>query len=97
MAQTLHGQRQINSGATPFAKGDVVLDDWLIECKTKTTTSESISIKKDWLEKNSVESLFIGKKYNALTFNFGPNTPNYYIIDEQTFQAFVDALSERKE
>ena len=34
-----------------FDKGDVLVDDWAIECKTKTSASDSISIKKDWLIK----------------------------------------------
>ena len=34
-----------------FDKGDVLVDDWAIECKTKISTSDSISIKKDWLMK----------------------------------------------
>ena len=54
-----------------------------IECKTKTTLSDSISIKKDWLEKIKKESLFDGKRYYSLAFNFGPNQDNYYIIDSE--------------
>ncbi len=79
-----------------FQKGDLTTDDWLIECKTKMSSSESMSIKKEWLEKNLKESLFMGKKYNALAFNFGPDESNYYIIDEQTFQCLVELLKENK-
>ena len=73
-----------------FQKGDVSLDDWLLECKTKTTPSDSISIKKEWLEKNVKESLFMGKKYSALVFNFGPGEPNYYVVDEYLFKQLVN-------
>jgi hypothetical protein len=45
----------------------------LIECKTKMTPSQQVSIKKEWLEKNSNEAVFMGKKYSALAFNFGPD------------------------
>lgn len=31
VAKAVHGKRQANSGATAFAKGDVVTTDWLIE------------------------------------------------------------------
>lgn len=94
VAKTLGGTRTKNSGATMFQKGDLTLNDWLIECKTKMSSSESISIKKEWLEKNLKESLFMGKKYNALVFNFGPDEPNYYIIDENTFQDLVKVLTQ---
>ena len=90
VSNELNGKRQLNSGATPFAKGDVVCDDWLIECKTKESETKSFSIKREWLDKNSSEALFMGKKYNALAFNFGPNTPNYYVIDECTFKELMN-------
>lgn len=92
VAKKFGGDRVKNSGATPFQKGDVNLEDMLIECKTKTSPSESISIKKEWLEKNAKESLFMGKKYSALAFNFGPNEKNYYIIDEYLFEFLLDTL-----
>ena len=92
VAKKFGGDRVKNSGATPFQKGDVNLEDMLIECKTKTSPSESISIKKEWLEKNNSEALFMGKKYSALAFNFGPNEKNYYIIDEYLFELLLNKL-----
>ena len=92
VAKKFGGDRVKNSGATPFQKGDVNLENMLIECKTKTSPSESISIKKEWLEKNAKESLFMGKKYSALAFNFGPNEKNYYIIDEYLFEELLNKL-----
>lgn len=86
VVKNLGGRQTINSGATPFQKGDVTTDKWLIECKTKTSSSNSVSIKKDWLSKNAQEALFMGKPYNALVFNFGPGEPNYYVIDELIFK-----------
>lgn len=90
VAKTFSGKQQPNSGATTFKKGDVVLDNWLVECKTRTSSKDSISIKKDWLEKNVKESLLVGKENNALAFNFGPNEKMYYIIDEETFERLVE-------
>lgn len=92
VAKKFGGDRVKNSGATPFQKGDVNLENMLIECKTKTSPSESISIKKEWLEKNNSEALFMGKKYSALAFNFGPNEKNYYIIDEYLFEELLNKL-----
>lgn len=92
VARTLGGSRQLNSGATMFRKGDVENDLFLIECKTKTSPSESISIKKDWLEKNEKEALFMGKPYSALAFNFGLDEKNYYIISEELMRVLTEAL-----
>ena len=90
VANTLGGKVTANSGATPFQKGDLTTDDFLIECKTKTKDSDSMSIKKEWLDKNLQESLFMGKKYNALVFSFGPTSKNYYILDEDTFLELLE-------
>lgn len=92
VAEAVGGKLTPNSGATMFAKGDLTTDDFLLECKTKTTHAESISIKKDWLEKNKQEALFMGKKHSALVFSFGPDEPNHYIIDEYLFQDLLEYL-----
>ena len=94
VVKALGGKQTKNSGATMFDKGDVLVDDWAIECKTKTSASDSISIKKDWLMKQEKETLFMGKKYSALAFNFGPDEKNYYIIDEFLFQTLKQLLEE---
>ena len=98
VASKLGGFRTSNSGANRFRKGDIHINEasLLVECKTKTTESKSMSIKKEWLEKNSSEALFMGKEYNALAFNFGPNTDNYYIIDELTFNYLINLLENKK-
>jgi hypothetical protein len=94
IANEFNGQITKNSGATMFQKGDILLDDFLLEAKTRTTDKDSISIKKEWLEKNLKEALFMGKKYNALLFNFGPSSQkNYVIIDEETFKEFLNKNS----
>lgn len=94
IAKKFDGKRQKNSGATMFDKGDVTLDSVLIEAKTKVSPSSSISVKKEWLEKNEKEALFIGKPYNALAFNFGPDEDNYYIINEEMFGILLNAIKE---
>lgn len=96
IAKKLGGQRVKNSGATAWQKGDVHLDKWLLEAKTKTAPSKSMSIQKEWLEKNIKEALFQGKPYTALAFNFGPDEKNYYIIDEELFEILVTFLNEEE-
>ena len=91
VAKAVGGKKTANSGATPFQKGDVSTDNWLIECKTKISPSESISIKREWLEKNEEEAFAMQKSHSALCFNFGDvrNAKNYYIISEQEFKRFL--------
>ena len=93
IVKAVGGKQTKNSGATLFQKGDVLTDQFLLEAKTKTTPSETISIKKEWFTKNKSEALFMGKPYSAVVFNFGPDQENYYIIDEYLFQDLVDYLS----
>ena len=92
VAKKFGGDRVKNSGATMFEPGDVKLDYWLLECKTKMADSHTITIHKEWLEKLKQEALFSGKPHEALIFNFGPNQKNYVIIDELTFHEIVDLL-----
>ena len=98
VAKAVGGKKVANSGATAFEKGDVTTDNFLIECKTCTTEKKSFSIKKEWLEKNKEEAFEMGKSYSALAFNFGPDSENYYVIDEKLFKELIEYLDkENKE
>lgn len=92
VASKFNGDRTLNSGATPFQKGDVTTDKVLIECKTKVKDSETITVHKEWLDKNEKEALFMGKPYSAVAFNFGPQQKNYYIIDEFMFEKLINTI-----
>lgn len=92
VASKFNGDRTLNSGATPYQKGDVMLENFLLECKTKVKPSESITIQKEWLDKNEKEALFMGKPYSALVFNFGPSETNYYVIDEYLFETLLGKI-----
>ena len=98
VAKEICGKQTKNSGATLFQKSDVYTDLFNLECKTKTTNSDSISIKREWFEKQIRENIQMGKKYSAIVFNFGPDAPyneNHYIINEQLFLALQEYLKER--
>ena len=86
VAKAVGGKQVSNSGATAFNKGDVTTDLMLLECKTCVENKKSFSIKKEWLEKNKEEAFEMGKDYSVLTFNFGPDSDNYYVIDERLFK-----------
>lgn len=94
VAKAIGGRQTANSGATPWQKSDVLSEQFAIECKTKTTASESISIKKEWFTKQKQEAVFMGKPYSAVVFSFGPDEENHYIIDEYLFQFLQEKLSE---
>jgi len=94
VAKSIGGRTTPNSGATMFAPGDVSNDKYLIECKTKMTHADSISIKKDWLLKLKEEAAFAGKEFEALFFNFGPDEENYVIISEDLFNMLNNTIKE---
>ena len=98
VAKEIGGKQTKNSGATLFQKSDVYTGLFNLECKTKTTNSDSISIKREWFEKQIKENIQMGKKYSAIVFNFGPDAPyneNHYIIDEYLFQILLNYLENK--
>lgn len=97
IAENVGGRRTPNSGATSWVKGDILTQKILLEAKTKTKDSDSITIKKEWFKKNKEEAVFMGKPYSALVFNFGPDQENYYVIDEDLFLEFLDFLNTKCE
>lgn len=60
IANRTGGKRVPGSGSSPFAKGDVRLPEWLVECKK--TEHGSLSVKKSWLVKISREAVAIQKE-----------------------------------
>lgn len=96
VAKQLKGNVVPNSGAIRFGAGDVQLDDWLIECKTKTSPSKSMTIQREWLEKNEEEAFSVGKNHSALCFDFGDlrNSKRYYILSEHEFKKLLEVANE---
>lgn len=87
-------RRQIGSGATPFLKADGVLEDMLIECKTKDKVSKSIVVKKEWFEKLRKEKLGMNKESGIVVIGFGDGSNfvceeiNDYIEKYEGFKKF---------
>lgn len=96
MAKAVNGKRTPNSGATPFSKGDVHAGSFCIECKTVTQEQQSVSIKREWIDKLKEEMFAAGKSYWSLVFNFGGlrNKENFYIIDERLFKQLQQIIEE---
>lgn len=97
VAKKLGGKQVANSGAPAFVGGDVVTNDWLIECKTKVKDCNSFTIKEDWLLKNEEEAFAMGKNNSALVFDFGPSAnKRYYVISERLFQMLQQYLEDEE-
>lgn len=96
VCKALDAKQQPNSGAGLWRKGDVVQEDAsiLIECKCSMSPKKSVSIKKDWIDKNKKESFFNRLSNTAICINFEPNGDNYYVIDEKLMKLLCDKLKE---
>ena len=94
VAKAVGGKRTANSGATPFSKGDVRTDKFLIECKTCVEEKKSFTIKREWIDKNKEEAFAMNKPYSAIVFNFGPDTENHYVISEKLFKRLQALLED---
>lgn len=98
VCKALDAKQNANSGATKFKKGDCVQEEasLLIECKTSMSEKDSVSIKKEWIEKNKTEAFQTRNENSTICFNFGPDTDNYYIIDEKLMRFLVESLIEER-
>lgn len=96
ICKALNAKQQSNSGAGRFRKGDVIQDEasLLIEAKTSMTDKDSFSIKKDWIIKNKEEAFALRKSNSCICFNFGPESENYYVVDEKLMKFLVQKMIE---
>lgn len=96
ICKALGAQQQSNSGAGNFRKGDVIHNEasMLLEAKTCMTEKSSFSIKKQWIDKNKEEAFSLRKSNSCICFNFGPDTDNYYVIDEKLMKYLIAKLIE---
>ena len=99
VAKLIGAQRQTNSGASLFAAGDLTSSkaSLLVECKTCTTNKESLSVKKEWITKSKEEAHSKRLLNSCIAFSFGPDEPNYFIIDEKLMRFLVEKLEEEYE
>lgn len=92
VAKYLGTYRQCNSGATPFAKGDLIDKNWIIECKTKMQPATSFTIPLDWLKKNNEERRQMNRMFSALAISFDQGDTSYFIVDQKTFKEMKELL-----
>lgn len=96
ICKALDAKQTSNSGANRFKKGDCIQEEasLLIEAKTTMTEKSSVSVKKEWIDKNKEEAFANRLTNSCICINFGPGTKNYYVIDEKLMQFLVDKLIE---
>lgn len=94
IAKIFDGKVVANSGATKFNKGDVVVSNILVECKTAVSPKESFSIKKEWLKKNKEEAFSLGLDYSMIAIDFG-SEDDYFIIDKHLAKILIDTIREK--
>lgn len=95
IAKNLGGRVQPNSGAANFVAGDVKLDFMLIDSKTVTAPKQSVSIRKEWFDKIRNEAFAMNKEMSCIAFNYGPNQPNFYAVNENDFKNLLQAYKEK--
>lgn len=94
IARMVGGKVQSNSGGTRFGGGDVHTNTMFIEAKTPTKNQTSFSVKKDWLDKAKEQAFEQNKTSYALAFRFGPDEPDFFVIDAKLFRELINHLEE---
>lgn len=89
IAKALKGRIQPNSGAANFTAGDVKTAHCLIDAKTVMSSKKSVSVQKAWLQKIKDEAFAMNKDFGVVAINFGPNEPNFFILDEKQFKDYL--------
>ena len=91
IAKAMGGRQVVGSGSTPFLKGDVVVDKLFIEAKTKMNPSQSITVKKGWIDKAKEQSLAMRKEDYAIAVSFG-DPKEYYLIEDTLMEDLYKSI-----
>lgn len=97
VASYLGGTLTPNSGAGHTKKGDVLLEDTIVECKTRTKQSISHTIKKEWILDLIKECIAMGKNHWAIVFDFGTQEINkqYAVIPIDDYKEYLELKGEQ--
>lgn len=74
-------------------KGDVIIGDCIIECKTKEKTVKSFSVSQSWITELNEEKIGMGKSLAAVAISFNSGKDSYYIIDEKAMKLLVEMIN----
>lgn len=95
-------KRQVNSGAVWHSKGDIITEDYLMECKERGTVNargeKTISIPKEWLVKQEKEAMQENRPYWLLPFHYKGDDTIYVIKPfDQELEAYHEIRRLREE
>jgi hypothetical protein len=96
VAKFVGGEVQPNSGGTLFGGGDVLTDEFFIECKTKEKPGQSISVKREWLNKASSQSYQQRRDRWAVAISYDTES-DFYIISARQFKELVELIEGDKD
>lgn len=96
VANYLGGTLTPNSGAR-HKKGDILLKDTIVECKTRTKQSISHTIKKEWVLDLIKECIEMGKTHWAIVFDFGTQKLNeqFVVIPIDDYKEYLSLKEEQ--
>ena len=94
VAKALGGHRTANSGATTFSKGDVIVGNVSIECKTKMSPCGSFSVQKSWIDTLERERVEMRKSASAIAISFDAGNSSFYVINEKMMKRLVELINE---
>lgn len=96
IANYLGGTLTPNSGAS-HKKGDILLADTIVECKTRTKQSISHTIKKEWVLDLIKECIEMGKQHWAIVFDFGTQKLNeqFVVIPIDDYKEYLSLKEEQ--
>lgn len=88
VAKLFNGKRTPQSGGGKFVLGDVISEDFLVECKTSVTVKDSYSVKREILKKADEQRREMGKELYALAFSFG-DEEDFFVINKKAMSRFL--------
>lgn len=87
VAQVVGATKTANSGAM-FNDGDLQTKTFVLECKFTSKNTETISIKKDYIEHISKQAEMLNKEWAIVLGN--PSHEGYVLISLDTFATLID-------
>lgn len=96
IAKMFNASRTPRSGGGEWKKGDILSEDWLVECKTTTTPAKSFSVSKAVLDKAEHERAEMHKSYMALAFTLGEDYDDYFVLDKRAMSAVLEQRAAMK-
>lgn len=93
VAKLFNGQRTPQSGGGKWKKGDVLSQNFLIECKTSISPKSSYSVSREVLCKADEERREMGKPFYALAFTFG-DEEDFFVVDKRTMLYLLSNIEE---